>query len=54
MKQLIKWYLKSLTKDQRDTRLVFIGRRLAIKRHHWLHFNFHPWEISKDKEEIQE
>lgn len=54
MRQLVKWYLKSLTKDQRDTRLVFVGRRLAIKKYRWLHFNYHPWEITKDKEDVQE
>lgn len=54
MKRFIRWYLKSLSKDQRDARLVFVGRRLAIKKYRWLHFNAHPWEISKEKEEVQE
>lgn len=50
MKYLIKQYLKLLTKEQRSTRLMCVGKRLKFKQNHWLHFNNHPFE-SHDIEE---
>lgn len=50
MKNLMKKYLKRLTKEQRDLRGLFVGKRLKHKQYIWLHYNDHPWE-SPSKEE---
>ena len=45
--QIVKSYLKTMNRQDRQLRLVFVGRRLIIKQYNWLHFNRHPWEDSK-------
>jgi hypothetical protein len=39
MRTLIKKYLKSLNKDERDFRLVFMGARHKARQYHWLHYH---------------
>lgn len=46
---IVKMYLKSLTRKQREVRMIFIGKRLAVKQYRFLHFNRHPFETT-DKE----
>lgn len=43
IKRLVKVYLKSLTKEQRQLRLIFVGKRLSALQYSWLHLNSHPW-----------
>lgn len=46
--KFIKWWLKTIyTRQTRQLRLEFKGRRLIILQHKWLHFNNHPWEDEK-------
>lgn len=49
MRFIVKMYLRSLTRKQRAVRMIFIGKRLAIKQYRFLHFNRHPFETT-DKE----
>ncbi len=44
MRYIIKLYLKSLPRNQRDVRLMFLGKRLKVKQLKYLYFNNHPFE----------
>jgi len=47
--KFIKVYLKTFpNRFVRQYRIEFVGRRLSILHHRWLHFNSHPWE-NEDK-----
>ena len=44
---LIKLYFRLLGRNQRRTRIYFVGKRLKMLQNAWLHFNTHPWEEDK-------
>jgi hypothetical protein len=47
----IRKYLKKLTKDQRDSRIVFLGKRGKVRQYKWLHITTEPHEVKEDKYE---
>lgn len=51
MRYLIKMYLRSLTKFDRDCRLIFVGKRLKHKQYMWLNDRLHPWEVYNKEED---
>lgn len=52
MKKLIKYYLRSLNRNDRELRLVFRGKRLIVKQYSWLHHTAYPWEAKEPEQEL--
>lgn len=36
-RQIVKWYIKRIPKNQRQLRLCFVGKRLAVLQDKWAH-----------------
>lgn len=49
-RKMVKWVLKNLyNRDNRQDRVILIGKRLMIKQTVWLHLSDHPWEKKREE-----